>query len=259
MSDNPRPFIDALKLSFIAENYEVLASEAAKKHWSHVAYLTKLMEGESAVRQDKAIARRISQAHFPLHKTLEDFQWNWPSKINRLEIQNLFRLQFLEQNANVIFLGGVGLGKTHLAIALGISACSKGHPVLFASAIDVINTLYAAQSAGRLKNELKKYTKPKVLILDELGYLPIDKAGADLLFQIISHRYEHGSTVITSNRSFKKWPEIFNNDSTLTSAFLDRLLHHSYTITIQGKSFRMKDLQSDNVTTHSPGVLYPSQ
>ena len=113
--------------------------------------------------------------------------------------------------------------------------------MLFASAIDVINTLAEAKNAGRLKAELKKYTKPALLVLDELGYLPIDKAGADLLFQVISLRYEQGAIVITSNRAFKEWPKIFNNDSTLTAAILDRLLHHAETIIIEGKSFRMKD------------------
>jgi DNA replication protein DnaC len=123
---------------------------------------------------------------------------------------------------------------------LGYATCLKGHAVLFTSAIDVINTLSAAKHAGRLKVELKKYAKPALLILDELGYLPIDKAGADLLFQVISLRYEKGSTLITSNRAFKEWPKIFNNDSTLTSAILDRLLHHADTVVIEGKSFRMK-------------------
>ena len=132
-------------------------------------------------------------------------------------------------------------GKTHLATALGYAACLQGSSVLFASAIDVINTLAAAKNAGRLKAELKKYTKPALLILDELGYLPIDKAGADLLFQVISLRYEQGAIVLTSNRAFKEWPKIFNNDSTLTAAILDRLLHHAETVIIEGKSFRMKD------------------
>jgi DNA replication protein DnaC len=130
-------------------------------------------------------------------------------------------------------------GKTHLATALGYAACLKGYPVLFASAVDVVNTLSAAQAAGRMKQELKKYTKPALLILDELGYLPIDKAGADLLFQVISLRYEQGAMVITSNRAFKDWPEIFNNDATLTSAILDRLLHHAETIVIEGTSYRI--------------------
>ena len=131
-------------------------------------------------------------------------------------------------------------GKTHLATALGYTACLQGHSVLFASAIDVINTLAAAKSAGRLKQELKKYTKPALLILDELGYLPIDKSGADLLFQVISVRYEQGSIMLTSNRAFKEWPKMFNNDSTLTSAILDRLLHHAEIVVIEGKSFRMR-------------------
>ena len=128
-------------------------------------------------------------------------------------MKNLFRLRFVDEKSNVIFLGGVGLGKTHLATALGYHACLQGHTVLFCSAVDAINNLAAAQSAGRLKQELKKYHKPALVILDELGYLPIDKIGADLLFQIISHRYEQGSLIITTNRAFKDWPEIFNNDS----------------------------------------------
>ena len=117
----------------------------------------------------------------------------------------------------------------------------KGYTVLFATAVDVINTLAAAQAAGILKKALKKYTKPALLILDELGYLPIDKHGADLLFQIISYRYEKGAVIITSNRAYKDWPEIFNNDATLTSAILDRLLHHADTLVIEGKSYRMKE------------------
>jgi DNA replication protein DnaC len=121
------------------------------------------------------------------------------------------------------------------------TACLAGKSVLLATAVDTINTLAAAQAASRLKVELKKYLAPSLLILDELGYLPIDKHGADLLFQVISMRYERGSTVITSNRAFKQWPEIFNNDSTLTSAILDRLLHHAETCVIEGKSYRMKD------------------
>jgi DNA replication protein DnaC len=223
------------------EHFEPLAKEAAQAHWGHVEYLAALIEGEALDRQQRTIQRRIRLARFPVIKTLESFQWTWPRKINRLQVQNLFRLKFVEDKANVIVLGGVGLGKTHLATALGYAACLKGHSVLFATAVDVINTLAAAQNAGRLKQELNKYLKPTLIVLDEIGYLPIDKTGADLLFQIISKRYEQGSIVLTSNRVFKKWPEIFNNDSTLTSALLDRLLHHAETVLIEGKSYRMKD------------------
>ncbi len=230
-----------LKLPFLSDNYELLATKAAKEQLSHVDYLTTLIEGEAGVRRDRSVQRRIKMARFPVIKTLEEFRWTWPKKINRMQVQDIFRLQCIKNKSNVILLGGVGLGKTHLASSLGYAACLRGHSVLFATAIDVINTLSSAKKAGRLKQELKKYLRPSLLILDELGYLPIDKPGADLLFQIISLRYEQGALIITSNRAFKHWPEIFNNDSTLTSAILDRLLHHAETVVIEGKSYRMKD------------------
>src|SRR6266436_2723421 len=235
------PHLAYLKLPFMAEQYAVLATHATQQAWSHIDYLATLLEGEVTLRRDRATQSRIRPACFPHIKTLEQFRWDWPTRLNRLQVQNLFRLAFIQDKANLIFLGGVGLGKTHLATALGYAACLQGHSVLFASAIEVINTLAAAKSAGRLKAELKKYTKPALLILDELGYLPIDKAGADLLFQVISLRYEQGALVLTSNRAFKEWPKIFNNDSTLTAAILDRLLHHADTVIIEGTSFRMKD------------------
>ena len=233
--------LNYLKLSYMRENYESLAKKAAQKQWTHINYLTELTIAEANLKKDRATQRRIRAARFPQIKTLEQFKWSWPQKINQLQVKNLFRLNFVEEKSNVIFLGGVGLGKTHLATALGYHACLRGYTVLFCSAVDAINNLAAAQSAGRLKQELRKYHKPALVILDELGYLPIDKTGADLLFQIISRRYEQGSLIITTNRAFKDWPEIFNNDSTLTSALLDRLLHHTETIVIEGKSYRMKE------------------
>lgn len=230
-----------LKLAYTREHFEQQAQLAGTEHWSHVRYLCSLMEGEANLRQDRSIQRRINLARFPVIKTLDQFNWTWPKKINRLQVQNLFRLNFVENMANVIFLGGVGLGKTHLSIALAYQACLKGHSVLFTTAVDIVNTLAAAHAIGRLKLEMKKYLKPTLLCIDELGYLPLDKTGADLLFQIISHRYERGSILLTTNRAFKHWPEIFNNDSTITSAVLDRLLHHAETVIIEGKSYRMKD------------------
>lgn len=231
-----------LGLPFMAEHHAELANRVARDSLGHVDYLARLTEGELNLRRDRATLRRVKNAHFPVIKTLEQFSWSWPKSINRLAIQNLFRLQFHKDHANVIFLGSVGLGKTHLATALGYAACLAGHSVLFSTAVDAINTLAAAQAVNRLKAELKKYLSPSLLILDELGYLPIDKLGADLLFQIISQRYERGSIIITSNRAFNQWPQIFNNDSMLTSAILDRLLHHAENIIIEGKSYRMKDL-----------------
>jgi len=244
MNEKPRQIdeqLDYLKLRFMQQQYQELSATAAKKNWTHHDYFTQLVQGEADLRWDNTIQRRIRMARFPVQKTLEQFQWNWPKKINQLQVKHLFQLDFTNQRANVILLGGVGLGKTHLATALGYEACMRGHTVLFVTAVDVINTLSAAQLAGQLKNTLKKYLKPTVLILDELGYLPIDKRGADLLFQVISGRYEKGALIITSNRAYKDWPEIFNNDATLTSAILDRLLHHAETILIEGKSYRMKE------------------
>lgn len=232
--------LELLGLPFMLDSYDALAHQAAQKGWSHVDYLAALAQGEAGLRHDRSIKRRIRLARFPVVKTIEQFRWSWPTAINRAAVQNLFRLKFLNEKANVILLGGVGLGKTHLATALGYAACLQGKSVLFTTTIDVINTLSAAQAANRLKPELKRYLAPSLLCLDELGFLPIDKHGADLLFQIISLRYEQGSIIITSNRAFKEWPKIFNNDSTLTSAILDRLLHHAETILIEGKSYRMK-------------------
>lgn len=230
-----------LGLPFMAQEHGRAAAKASRDGLGHAQYLAGLVQGELDQRRDRATQRRVKSARFPVVKTLDQFTWSWPNKINRMAIQNLFRLKFLEENANVIILGSVGLGKTHLATALGYTACLAGRSVLFTTAIDTINTLAAAQAANRLKAELKKYLSPSLLILDELGYLPIDKHGADLLFQVISQRYERGSMVVTSNRAYKQWPEIFNNDSTLTSAILDRMLHHAETIVIEGRSYRMKD------------------
>jgi DNA replication protein DnaC len=230
-----------LKLHYLREHYESLAKQAAAEQWPPVEYLARLIEGEAYRREDRSIQRRVRLARFPVLKTLDQFQWNWPKKINQPQIQNLFRLSFIKDRANVIFLSTVGLGKTHLCIALGHTACLRGYSVLFSTAVDIINTLTAAQAHGALKREMRKYLKPQLLLIDELGYLPIDKQGADCLFQIISQRYERGATAITSNRAYKHWPDIFNGDTTLTSALLDRLLHHAETILIEGKSYRMKD------------------
>ena len=233
--------LQRLHLHHIESHYQAAATTAAEQQCSYVDYLAWLIEGETTLRDNRSIERRIRNARFPVLKTLEEFQWSWPKKINRPQIQNLFRLAFIATQTNVVLIGNVGLGKTHLSIALGHAACLNGHTVLFTTAVDIINTLAAAQSAGRLKRELARYLKPAVLIVDELGYLPIDKHGADLLFQIISQRYERAPIVITTNRSYKHWSQIFNNDSTLTSAILDRVLHHAETVIIEGKSFRMKD------------------
>jgi DNA replication protein DnaC len=180
--------LQRLQLPHIRANYHELAQTAAEQGWGHLDYLQRLIEGEVARREDKSLAQRIRRARFPVQKTLDQFQWSWPKKINRPQIQNLFRLNFIEQKANVIFLGTVGLGKTHLSIALGQAACARGYSVLFTSTIDIIHTLAAAAGTGSLKRTMQRYLKPSLIIMDEIGYLPIDKLGADLLFQVISQR-----------------------------------------------------------------------
>ena len=155
-----------LHLSFIRENHQTLAAQAAREQWTHEQYLGRLLEGESLRRQDRCIARRIAAARFPFIKTLDQFDWTWPKKINRAQVQHLFGLGFLKEKANITFVGGVGLGKSHLSIALGHAACLQGHSVLFTTAMEAINTLAAAQAQSRLKTELKKFLAPTVLVCD---------------------------------------------------------------------------------------------
>jgi DNA replication protein DnaC len=230
-----------LQLSFIRAQYAEMAAEAARHPWDHQEYLRRLVEGECLQRQHRSVQRRLKAARFPVLKTLDQFLWDWPKKINRLQVQNLFRLEFIANKANVIFLGPAGLGKTHLATALGYTACMEGHSVLFTDAIAVVNNLSSAAQTGTLQRALKQYLRPRVLIVDEVGYLAIDQRGADLLFQVISQRYERGSIILTTNKPFGQWASIFANDSTIASAVLDRLLHHAEAVLITGRSYRMKD------------------
>jgi DNA replication protein DnaC len=230
-----------LQLPYFVQHYPALTEQAARESWTHGRFLEHLVAGEIARRDEALVARRVKAARLPGIKTLDGFDWSWPKKINRAQVQHLFRLEFLPQHGNVILLGGVGVGKTHLAIALAYTACLHGKTALFTSAVDIVNALAAAQATGGIKREMARLLKPSLLVIDELGYLPIDQFGADGLFQVISQRYERRSTVITTNRAFKQWPEIFNHDSTLTAALLDRLLHHAESVVIEGRSYRMRD------------------
>jgi len=159
-------YLDYLCLPYLQQNHEALTQEAAEKRWSHGEYLQRLLEGEYQRRQQRAFERRVRAARFPVLKTLDRFRWDWPKKINELQVKNLLRLSFVEKKTNVILMGGVGLGKSHVATALGYEACQRGHAVLFTTAVDALNNLVAAQAAQRLKAELKRYLTPAVLVLD---------------------------------------------------------------------------------------------
>jgi DNA replication protein DnaC len=228
----------ALRLGYMEKHAITAAQAAAENGTGHLQFLEGLIASEVDTLCERSIARRIAAARFPVLKTMAGWNWSWPRKINQMQIEHLLRLHFLEDHSNVVILGGAGLGKTHLSCALGHAACLKKHSVLFASTIDVVNRLSAAQSVHQLAREIKHYEAPRLLILDELGYLPLDKRGAELLFQVISKRYEHASTIITTNIAFKEWPRIFAGDATMTSALLDRLLHHAETVVIEGDSYR---------------------
>lgn len=228
-----------LKLNFLSENFEALFEQA--KNLDRFDLIKQLILAEANEKELRAIQRRIKAAKIPIHKDLNNFNFSYPKSIDAERVRYLSHLHFLESNTNVIFCGGVGLGKTHLASALALEACKKTHTTLFISAVEIINCLNEAQANGTLTRAIRRFTKLKLLIIDELGYMPINKQGCDLLFQVISGRYEKGSTIFTTNRPYKDWAIIFNNDATVTSAILDRILHHSETIIIEGTSYRMSD------------------
>ena len=233
--------LDTLNLTRIAEIYEEVLDEAAREGWSALNTLTHLVASEAVARADRSLQRRIKRARLPKLKTLQEFDFNFPTRIPKQKILRLFDCDFIEQNRNYVFIGNQGTGKTHFLTALGYVACERGASVRFTRAIDMINDLTQAQVNGTLGKAVRAYTNPSLLLLDELGYLPVDKRGADLLFQVVAAQYEAGSIVLTTNRLFKDWGKIFDVDNTLATALIDRLMHHGERIAIQGKSYRMKD------------------
>jgi len=230
-----------LKLHRIAEVYQEVLDEAARKGNSMLDVLITLIGEEVAVRRQRALERRIHRARLPKRKTLEEYDFNFPKRIPKQAILRLFDCDFVAQHGCAIFIGPTGTGKSHLLNALGYTACEKGISVRFTRVVDMINVLTTAQINGTLDKALRQYTLPQVLLLDELGYLPIDKRGADLLFQVVAARYESGSIVISTNQAFRDWGTIFDVNNTLATAMIDRLMHHGEAIVIRGDSYRMKD------------------
>lgn len=234
-----------LKLHCIAELYQEVLDEAARKQSSMLDVLAGLIGAEAAAHRQRALERRIDRARLPKRKTLEEYDFAFPKRCPKQAVLRLFDCDFVARHACGILIGPTGTGKSHLLNALGYTACEKGISVRFARVVDMINVLTTAQINGTLEKALKQYVTPQLLLLDELGYLPIDKRGADLLFQVVAARYESGSIVVTTNRAFRDWGAIFDVDNTLATAMIDRLMHHGEAIVIRGDSYRMKDKNSD--------------
>jgi DNA replication protein DnaC len=229
-----------LRLQKSAERLEALLQHAAAEDLPYADFLERVLGEEVAAKTAKNVSMRTAMARFPFVKPLETFDFAYQPSIDKRQVLALASCHYIEHGDNVIVLGPPGVGKTHLAVSLGIKAIEAGYRVLFTSAAQLIATLTKALAEGRLDEKLKLYTTPRLLIIDEIGYLPIERIGANLFFQLISRRYERGPMILTSNQSFGAWGEVFG-DRVIATAILDRLLHHAVTLNIRGNSYRLKE------------------
>jgi len=228
-----------LKTPTIARSWEQLADQARAAGWSHEEYLAAVLERQVADRESAGATMRIRTAHFPAIKTLEDFNTDHLPSLRKDVLAHLGTATFVPKAENVVLLGPPGIGKTHLAIGLGIKAAQSGYSVLFDTATNWITRLGAAHHAGALEAELKKIRRYKLIIIDEVGYLPFDTDAANLFFQLIASRYEQGSVMVTSNLPFGRWGEVFG-DEVVAAAMIDRLVHHAEVLTLTGESYRTR-------------------
>ena len=233
--------LQKLKLDKMCTCLSTYLTEIDQKKISFLDALFYLTQKEIEFKEQRASEFNIRIAGFPFIRTLDEFDFNFQPSINKNEILDLATVKFIEEKKNILFLGPSGVGKTHLATSIGIEAAKKRISTYFISCHDLITKLSIAHQENRLKDTLKTFNKYKLLIIDEIGYLPVDKNGANLLFQLITKRYEKSSTIITTNQQFSKWGEVFS-DNILANAILDRLLHHSYVFNITGDSYRIKDM-----------------
>ena len=229
-----------LRLFKSRERLEALLQDATAKEATYGDFLEAVLVEEVSAKTEKHVTMRTHLARFPFVKTLESFDFGYQPSLDKKQLQTLATCRFIETGENVILLGPPGVGKTHLAVGLGLKAIQLGYRVLFTTAAALIATLSKALTENRLEEKLKVYTVPRLLVIDEIGYLPIDRQGANLFFQLISRRYERGPVILTSNQSFANWGEVFG-DRVIATAILDRLLHHGITVTIRGDSYRLKE------------------
>lgn len=230
----------ALCLPGFASSWERLAQEAERKRESHAEYLAELAHLEVTQRRERRIARLIQDARFPVLKTLDAFDFAAQPSVERDAVLELARCDFVEQRQNVVLIGGIGTGKTHLAIALGMACCQKERRVRFLTAAEAVNELSEAKAQDRLSRKLEQFARFDLLVLDELGYVPFDRKDADLLFGLVTKVYEKKSVVITTNLPFGRWSEVFL-DATAAAAVIDRVVHHATILKIEGESFRLRD------------------